>query len=468
MTAAPSHGPTWPDDCPDVIPLMPLVLSIWRDGVLSPSELAALRGHVDAQEDFSEAGRAAIKAWMDPDAPPTPEALRAVQQRIRAAVDPAAHTGSADSLAALGLAAWTSVGGDGPWEDPVAIGRLHELEATLGVLGGEAARRMLGVPTDIGTEPAAGSLVDIVLLQDFLEKDHRKLRERALKLVRANRTTIARGLPHAEYREQVLGAVQRLADEGLGRLAYPVEYGGSADPAASVAVFETLAFGDLSVLVKFGVQFGLFGGSVHQLGTRRHHEAYLQRIGSAALPGCYAMTETGHGSNVRDLETTATYDHATRELVVDTPHEGAGKDYIGNAAVHGQLATVFSRLIVDGEDHGVHAVLVPIRSFEGNAWMAYAFNHHISGSAGVRWQSWDHLSGADPGLNLAEDPGNVGAMLAGQRAMLPIGLNFLIPDGSRFAGNRLSVEAVYSMHHDYEGPQLGLDWGLNVGWTIGF
>lgn len=108
------------------------------------------------------------------------------------------------------------------------------------------------------------------------------------------------------------------------------------------------------------------------------------------------------------------------------------------------------------------------RSFEGNAWMAYAFNHHISGSAGVRWQSWDHLSGADPGLNMAEDPGNVGALLAGQRAMLPIGLNFLIPDGSRFAGNRLSVEAVYSMHHDYEGPQLGLDWGLNLGWTIGF
>ena len=48
--------------------------------------------------------------------------------------------------------------------------------------------------------------------------------------------------------------------------------------------------------MKFGVQFGLWGGSIHQLGTRRHHELYLRRIGSLDLPGCFAMTETGHGS----------------------------------------------------------------------------------------------------------------------------------------------------------------------------
>jgi hypothetical protein len=35
----------------------------------------------------------------------------------------------------------------------------------------------------------------------------------------------------------------------------------------SILVFETLAYGDLSLLVKYGVQFGLFGGSILQLGT---------------------------------------------------------------------------------------------------------------------------------------------------------------------------------------------------------
>ena len=70
------------------------------------------------------------------------------------------------------------------------------------------------------------------------------------------------------------------------------------------------------------------------------------------------MTETGHGSNVRDVETRAVYDAATDELVVSTPVELARKDYIGNAAAHGQLAVVFARLVVDGTDHGVNAVLV--------------------------------------------------------------------------------------------------------------
>ena len=68
-----------------------------------------------------------------------------------------------------------------------------------------------------------------------------------------------------------------------------------------MAAFETLAFGDLSLLVKCGVQFGLFGGAVLHLGTERHHERYLRDVASLELPGCFAMTETGHGSNVQAL-----------------------------------------------------------------------------------------------------------------------------------------------------------------------
>ncbi len=49
------------------------------------------------------------------------------------------------------------------------------------------------------------------------------------------------------------------------------------------------------------------------------------------------MTETGHGSNVKGIETTATYDHSTKTIVINTPNELARKEYIGNAAVHGQM-----------------------------------------------------------------------------------------------------------------------------------
>ena len=99
---------------------------------------------------------------------------------------------------------------------------------------------------------------------------------------------------------------------GPTTLGLPTEYGGGGDIGGSIAAFETLAFGDLSLLVKTGVQFGLFGGAILHLGTKRHHEAYLADIASLELPGCFAMSESGHGSDVQSVGTTATYDARDR------------------------------------------------------------------------------------------------------------------------------------------------------------
>lgn len=356
----------WPDGQPGLIPLMPLVLSVWMDGVLSPDELGALRRHVEGRGWLDSDAHEALAAWLDPSDPPTPEEIQVIGARIRGAGlddDPAAVSSVAD----LGLALWRADGAEACcWSDPAAVNELRALEASLQLLGAEAARRMAGAAPEgrPRVEPKAGP--DVEKARAFLDRDRRELRDRVRALVTHPELTLPPGLPTAEYRERVFLAVRRLADEGLGGLGYPEEYGGADDPTGAIAVFETLAYGDLSVLVKFGVQFGLFGGSVAQLGTERHHREYLPRIASAQLPGCYAMTETGHGSNVRDLETTASFDPETDELVVHSPNEASGKDWIGNAAVHGQLATVFARLLVGGKDHGVHAVLVPIRD-EGGA-----------------------------------------------------------------------------------------------------
>ncbi len=168
-------------------------------------------------------------------------------------------------------------------------------------------------------------------------------------------------------REAVFRWCRELADEGIGALSLPQEYGGQDDMTAFLAAFETIAFHDISLTIKFTVQFGLWLGSVRLLGRELHHKKYLRAIGSFELPGCFAMTEIDHGSNVRELETLARFDPTTGGFIITSPNFGSGKNYIGNAVCHGRAAAVFAQLeTADGKRHGVHAFVVPIRDDEGN------------------------------------------------------------------------------------------------------
>lgn len=206
---------------------------------------------------------------------------------------------------------------------------------------------------------------DVLALRAVLDGEHAAIRDRVRAFLTRPELAPVIELSRDEYREQVLTQARMLAQEGGTSLGFPVEYGGGADIGGSIVALETLAHGDLSLMVKCGVQFGLFGGAILHLGTKHHHDSYLRSMMSLELPGCFAMTETGHGSNVQDLRTTATYDPVTQEFLIDTPDDAARKDYIGNAGKHGQLAAVFAQLVVGGESHGVHCLLVPIRTAKG-------------------------------------------------------------------------------------------------------
>ncbi|HEX9234706.1 MAG TPA: acyl-CoA dehydrogenase [Actinomycetota bacterium] len=218
-------------------------------------------------------------------------------------------------------------------------------------------------PTEPSSRPRPP--LDVAGLAVLLDGPHHELKQRVRKILARPSFAYRPELPRDEYRDVVYRLLKALAAEGLGLVGYPKEVGGEGNVAGGIAIFETVAFHDLSLLVKLGVQFGLFGGAVAQLGTADHHRTYLHDIGTVKLPGCFAMTETGHGSNVRDIQTTATYDPNSDGFVVHTPTEDARKDYIGNAAVHGRMAVVFAQLRVNDTDHGVHALLVPIRSARG-------------------------------------------------------------------------------------------------------
>ena len=167
-------------------------------------------------------------------------------------------------------------------------------------------------------------------------------------------------------RTKVAEQMKIMAAAGAAEDGFKKEHGGNGDVGAAVTHIEMLAMSDLSLMVKAGVQWGLFGGAIENLGTERHHKAYVRRIIDLDLLGCFAMTETGHGSDVQSLETTATYDPATAEFVIDSPTPTSRKDYIGGAAETARVAAVFAQLITDGEGHGVHCLVVPIRGEDGN------------------------------------------------------------------------------------------------------
>ena len=73
------------------------------------------------------------------------------------------------------------------------------------------------------------------------------------------------------------------------------------------------------------------------------------------------MTELGHGSNVRGILTTATYDHKSKEFILNTPCKEAMKFWIGGAAKFANTSCVFANPIVNGKNEGPHAFIVPLR-----------------------------------------------------------------------------------------------------------
>ena len=202
-------------------------------------------------------------------------------------------------------------------------------------------------------------------IQEVLDGRWAHIRREARELLRDPDFAAVYGETMPQARNRITRLARKLGASGRTAVGLPVEYGGDDDAGASVVMVEMLAQVDLSLMVKAGVQWGLFGGAVQLLGTKRHHDAYLRDITSYQLPGCFAMTETGHGSDVQQLRTTCTYDPETQEFDLHTPHQAARKDYIGNAAQDGRMAVVFAQLITGGVGRGVHAFMVPIRHEDG-------------------------------------------------------------------------------------------------------
>lgn len=208
--------------------------------------------------------------------------------------------------------------------------------------------------------------INVQQVSDALLGKWKAERLQSRELVRSNPSLhTIQGQPMDEHRIRVLNQLHELVDAGAIQRAFPASLGGQDNHGGNVAAFQELVLADPSMQIKGGVQWGLFGSAILHLGNQTHHEKWLPDVMSLKLPGAFAMTEIGHGSDVASIGTTATYDADTEEFEIHTPFKGAWKEFLGNAALHGQAAVVFAQLITRGVNHGVHAFFVPIRTPEG-------------------------------------------------------------------------------------------------------
>ncbi|PRX57718.1 acyl-CoA dehydrogenase [Flagellimonas meridianipacifica] len=339
------------DYSPGILQYIPFFYVIWSDDLLSASEISVIQKTINDDTHLSENEKEQLLEWLDRNNPPPEDEFKNWKQTISNSKIKLIESDTYP-LTSLSQRLGNTYCGECEFND-----YLKNIELNLGIQPNHYNHLFdVEVVHEKTSKQYDARVLDALLkgqhtasvdsFRDFLNQDvfnGQVLRNKE------------------DYRNRVLKQVSLLGKHGYGAYAYPSEYGGKGNMPAYGAIFEHLMFVDGSLAVKFGVQFGLFGGSIQKLGTKRHHDLYLEDAGTAELLGCFAMTETGHGSNVRGIRTTATYDRETDEIVIHTPGKNDNKEYIGNA-LHSKIATVFAQLIVDGKNEGVHAILVPLRN----------------------------------------------------------------------------------------------------------
>lgn len=112
------------------------------------------------------------------------------------------------------------------------------------------------------------------------------------------------------------------------------------------------------------LHWGMFIPAIKGQATEEQQQEWLPLAYKLQIIGCYAQTEMGHGSNVQGLETTATFDPDTDEFVLNSPTLTSTKWWPGGLGKVSTHAVAYARLITDGQDYGVHAFIVQIRSLE--------------------------------------------------------------------------------------------------------
>nr|XP_023675785.1 peroxisomal acyl-coenzyme A oxidase 1 isoform X1 [Paramormyrops kingsleyae] len=114
------------------------------------------------------------------------------------------------------------------------------------------------------------------------------------------------------------------------------------------------------------LHLGMFLPTLLNQATPEQQDAFFTPAWNLKIIGTYAQTEMGHGTHIRGLETTATYDPSTQEFVLNSPTVTSIKWWPGGLGKTSNHAVVLAQLHTQGNCHGLHAFLVPIRDMSNH------------------------------------------------------------------------------------------------------
>jgi acyl-CoA oxidase len=93
-------------------------------------------------------------------------------------------------------------------------------------------------------------------------------------------------------------------------------------------------------------------------------QKWLPLSESGKIIGAYCQTELGHGTFLRGLETTATFDPEEDEFILHCPTRSSIKFWPGALGFSCTHAIVVARLLIASQDYGLHFFIVQLRSLE--------------------------------------------------------------------------------------------------------
>ena len=344
-----------------LLPFLPLIYVAWADGELSAEEATRIRARIEEQ-DLEPDCRERLGRWLDPQSPPSARQLQAILRTIRRAGGEMSES-ARGSMAALGAGLVVHSGETAVTEAERRA--LAALEEALGVAGEEVARELLAETRPAAAEapPAAG--FDPARLRGLLDGRHAELRDRV------RRSCPSRSSPTGPSSIATPTAIRCWP----GAAGWPTR--GSArwlsrPSTAAPAISEVHRR-----LRDPGAPRPQPAGQVRRpvRALRRQRPAARHRAPPRALSG--GRRDAGAARVLRHVRDRARLERRriwrpSRATTpsgrgVRDPHAGAAdrKDWIGNAALHGRMATVFAQLEIDDERLGVHAFLVPIRDEDG-------------------------------------------------------------------------------------------------------